>query len=279
MPLPHISIVTPSFNQAEYLEETIQSVLDQDYPNLEYIVIDGRSTDGSVEIIKRYAPSLHYWVSEPDRGQADAIMKGFQHATGEVLGWLNSDDVYLPGALSKVAGTFQRYPGIGFVIGDYIRIGADSQIFRCLRLPKLRKWLYSPTMNWIPQPSVFFTRKAFVEVGGLDTELSYSIDADLWCRFIDHGIKARNIRAYLSAFRTHPNSKGSTKGGTTSAREQKIIMQRDYYNVKLPRHLHRILWLALQTANGNYLLSTLDTLATHGRAWQFAEGKIRMFGG
>jgi len=279
MRLPRISIVTPSFNQVEYLEETIRSVLGQDYPNLEYIVIDGGGTDGSVEIIKRYAPHLHYWVSEQDHGQADAIMKGFQHATGEVLGWLNSDDVYLPGALSKVAETFQRSPGIGFVIGDYVRIGTDSRIVRCHRLPKLRKWLYSPNMNWIPQPSVLFTRKAFVKVGGLDTHLSYSIDADLWCRFIDHGIKGRNIRAYLSAFRSHPNSKGSTQGATTSVIEQKILIQRYYYNVRLPRRFRRVLWLTLQMANGKYLLSALDTLATRGRAWQFAASKIRMLGG
>lgn len=278
MTLPSISIVTPSFNQAEYLEETIQSVLSQDYPNFEYIVIDGGSTDGSVEIIERYASYLRYWVSEPDRGQADAIVKGFQHATGEVLSWLNSDDVYLPGALSKVGEIFCRWPELGFVTGDYVRIGADSRIVRCLRLPKLKVGLYFPTMNWIAQPSAFFTREAFVGVGGLDIGLGYSMDYDLWCRFITHGVKSRHIRAYLSAFRRHPSSKGVTQGKTVPVIENGIIVQRYYYGVRPRRRLAKLLYLALQIASGNYLFSAIDTLAVRGRPWQFGAGKIGMTG-
>lgn len=115
--LPKISIVTPSFNQGKYLEKTILSVLEQDYPNLEYIIIDGGSTDNSVEIIKKYEKHLAYWVSEPDRGQSHAINKGFGHATGEILGWLNSDDYYAPGAPQAIAEAFLANPDVGAIVG------------------------------------------------------------------------------------------------------------------------------------------------------------------
>ncbi|NVO00781.1 MAG: glycosyltransferase, partial [Geobacteraceae bacterium] len=114
---PKITIVTPSYNQGRFLEKTILSVLDQGYPNLEYIVIDGGSTDESVEIIKKYADRLTYWVSEPDRGQSHAINKGFERATGEIFGWLNSDDWYHPGALQAVAEAFAANPDVGAVVG------------------------------------------------------------------------------------------------------------------------------------------------------------------
>jgi glycosyltransferase involved in cell wall biosynthesis len=122
---PRITVVTPSFNQGAYIEETLRSVLLQGYPNLEYIVIDGGSTDGSVETIRRYARWLDYWVSEPDRGQAHALNKGFARASGDVLGWLNSDDVYLPGALKQVGATGVAFPGT-ILAGDVINFFEES---------------------------------------------------------------------------------------------------------------------------------------------------------
>ena len=128
---PKISIVTPSYNQAEFLERTILSVLNQNYPNLEYIIIDGGSTDSSAEIIKKYERYLTYWVSEPDDGQADAINKGFAKATGDILAWLNSDDLYLPGALLKVKESFQN-AGIAFLYGHSILVDKEDRVIRIL---------------------------------------------------------------------------------------------------------------------------------------------------
>ncbi len=124
--LPRVSIVTPSFNQAAFLEETIQSVLSQDYPNLEYIIIDGGSTDGSVEIIKKYADKLAYWVSEKDTGQADAINKGLIRVTGEIVAWLNSDDIYLPGTIRAAVEALQAHPDCGLVYGDVLSVDAKG---------------------------------------------------------------------------------------------------------------------------------------------------------
>jgi len=125
---PLVSIVTPSFNQVKYLEETIRSVLEQDYPKIEYIVIDGGSTDGSVEVIRKYADRLAYWVSEADRGQTDAINKGFATAHGSILAWLNSDDTYKPGAVSEAVAYLQNHPNIGMVYGDLDFIDEQSKI-------------------------------------------------------------------------------------------------------------------------------------------------------
>jgi len=113
--LPKVSIITPSFNQGQFLEASIRSVLEQDYPNLEYIVVDGGSKDNSVEVIKKYADRLAWWVSEKDKGHADALNKGFSHATGEILAWLNSDDMYFPGAVSEAVAVLQSHPEVGMV--------------------------------------------------------------------------------------------------------------------------------------------------------------------
>jgi len=128
--LPRITIVTPSFDQAKYLPETIESVLKQDYPNLEYIIIDGGSTDGSVDVIKRYERHLSYWVSEKDSGQSEAINKGFKKATGEFFNWINSDDVLFPGALHRIAEAFAKNPDADLIVGDHARSHADGRIIK-----------------------------------------------------------------------------------------------------------------------------------------------------
>src|SRR5512139_1414374 len=126
--LPLVSIITPSYNQARFLETTIRSVLDQDYPNLEYLIVDGGSTDGSREIIQRYSDRLAWWVSERDQGQTDAINKGFARARGEILAWLNSDDTYLPGAIQGAVDFLQDHPGVGMVYGDANLIDEQSNV-------------------------------------------------------------------------------------------------------------------------------------------------------
>ncbi|HHY89255.1 MAG TPA: glycosyltransferase [Chloroflexi bacterium] len=180
--LPLVSIVTPSFNQARYLEETIQSVLGQDYPNLEYWIIDGGSTDGSVEIIKKYEDRLAGWVSEPDQGQTDAINKGFARARGEILAWLNSDDTYLPGAVSEAVAYLEQHPQAGMVYGDCNYIDENSRVIG--RFPAAQTDYRRLRRGYvhIPQQASFFRASLWKQVGPLDPSFFFAMDYDLWVR-------------------------------------------------------------------------------------------------
>jgi hypothetical protein len=182
-PWPRISVVTPSYNQAAYLEETMRSVLLQGYPNLEYMVVDGGSTDGSADIIRRYAPYLTYWVCEPDRGQSHAINKGWARATGDLLAWLNSDDTYLPGALATVARYMAGAPACGLCHGGERTVGADSQpLAVAKRHPAGEGLALLLPYNRIAQPTVFVRRALQARVGPLDENLHYVLDRDYWLR-------------------------------------------------------------------------------------------------
>lgn len=196
--LPKISIVTPSFNQAQFIESTIESILDQNYPNLEYIIIDGGSTDGSVDIIRKYEKYLHFWCSEPDAGQYDAINKGFHHSTGEIMAWLNSDDLYLPWALRTVADIMTTLPSVewittlspghwdyhGFCTGFGSIPGYSREAFLdSSYLP----WHNTKGIAWIQQESTFWHRKLWEKSGGyLCTQMKLASDFDLWARFYPH---------------------------------------------------------------------------------------------
>jgi glycosyltransferase involved in cell wall biosynthesis len=206
MALPRISVVTPSFNQGRYLETAIRSVLDQDYPNVEYLIMDGGSTDGSVDIIRRYADRLAYWVSAPDGGQSAAIASGFQRSTGDVLGWLNSDDVYLPGALSRVAQTFAQSPSVDFVYGTRRIIDEAGRMIRAHRPPTLLHKYYFIFGQWIPQECAFWRRTLYDRVGGLDPTLSFSLDFSLFIRMWAKG-RFKRIDAELGALRSHAETK------------------------------------------------------------------------
>ena len=194
---PKISIVTPSFNQAQFLEATIQSILSQNYPNLEYVIIDGGSTDGSQKIIEKYEKYLCYWCSEPDAGQYDAINKGFAKSTGEIMTWLNSDDMYCPWALKTVAGIFSELPQVewlttlhplswdwhGFCTGFRIIPGFSKEAF----LDGCYLHRGKRTMGGIQQESTFWRRSIWEKVGGcLSTKCKLASDFDLWCRFYKH---------------------------------------------------------------------------------------------
>jgi len=211
-PWPRVSIVTPSYNQAQFIEETIRSVLLQGYPNLEYIIIDGGSTDSSVGIIKKYEPWLSYWVSEPDRGQAHAINKGFQKATGEILTWLNSDDVYLPGAARTAVKCLISQPETAMVYGDCRIIDEHSQVIDLWKSPDF-SLAELPFKCFIPQQTVFFRREVLDQVGLLKTDLHYALDYDLWLRLAPCHI-IRHIPTFLAEHRkcggtktvTHPEA-------------------------------------------------------------------------
>jgi len=180
---PLVSIVTPSYNQKNFLEDTILSVLDQDYPALEYFVIDGGSTDGSVEIINKYADRLAGWVSEPDQGQTEAINKGFARSQGEIMAWLNSDDLYHPGAVRSAVEFFQKNPGIGLVYGDTDLIDSSG---RGIAMFNAQQTSYQRLMKggvYIPQPAAFWRRGLWEKSGPLDPSFYFAMDYDLWVRF------------------------------------------------------------------------------------------------
>lgn len=182
MSLPKVSIVTPSFNQAAFLERTILSVLEQDYPNLEYIIIDGGSTDRSLEVIEKYSDRLAGWVSEKDRGQTDAINKGFGRASGEILAWLNSDDTYLPGAVARAEQVLRENPAADLVYGDANFI--DEQDCVIGRFPA-RQTDYDRLLKGyvhIPQQAAFFRASLWQKVGPLDPSFFFAMDYDLWVR-------------------------------------------------------------------------------------------------
>jgi len=203
---PLVSIITPSYNQSHFLEETIQSVISQDYANLEYIIVDGGSTDRSVEIIQQYADRIDWWVSEPDRGQTDAINKGFKKANGEILAWLNSDDTYLPGAVSEAVTYLQNYPDSGMVYGDANLISAEGYLLgkfpaRQTDYPRLRRGYVH-----IPQQASFFRTKLWKQVGPLDPSFYFAMDYDLWVRLAKISRLAYYPRLWAN-FRLHGDAK------------------------------------------------------------------------
>lgn len=177
-----VSIITPSFNQARFIETTIRSVLEQDYANIEYIIVDGGSTDGSVDIIRKYAPRLGGWVSEKDRGQTDAINKGFARAKGDILAWLNSDDTYNPGAVSEAVAYLQKHPEAGMVYGDASYIDENDSVIG--RFPAAQTDYARLRRGYvhIPQQSSFFRADLWRKVGPLDASFFFAMDYDLWVR-------------------------------------------------------------------------------------------------
>lgn len=210
---PKISIVTPSFNQGKFIEEAIRSVLLQGYPNLEYIIIDGGSTDSSVEIIRKYEDVLAYWISAKDCGQSHAINKGFAKASGEIFGWLNSDDYLLPGALRIIAEAYSKAPNAGGWFGSCERRTLDGALISMCHPNRLDlKGLADKRSNWIMQPACFFSAQAWSACEALDTSLSYAMDFDLWLK-IAKRFKIEKIDAVLATARIHPESKTMAERG------------------------------------------------------------------
>ena len=220
MPGPtRISIVTPSFNQASFLEQTIRSVLDQKGVEIEYIIMDGGSDDGSVEIIRKYEDRLAHWESAPDNGQADAIYRGFEKATGEIIAWLNSDDYYFPGALAHSVEAFKRQPQAELLIGGCLTVDPDgAEMYRNYGFP----FTFDALLHWgcrFNQPASFWKREALFEVGGFDKSLRHCFDYDMYLRLAKRR-PAIATRRILAAFRSHPMSKTNTLRDVKKAEDQ-----------------------------------------------------------
>ena len=206
-----ISIITPSFNQVDFIERTIRSVISQEIDcETEYLVIDGGSTDGTLDILEKYRPLIHL-TSEPDHGMSDALNKGFAAASGDILGWLNSDDLYTPGALAKVIRYFDRNPGCHWLYGQCVMVDeGDREVRRWItayKNRKMNKYSYRRLLveNYISQPAVFFRKNALQRTGLLDTELKTAMDYDLWLRLAELGPPGI-IRETLACFRVHSSS-------------------------------------------------------------------------
>jgi glycosyltransferase involved in cell wall biosynthesis len=185
---PRISIVTPSLNQAQFLEHAIRSVIDQNYPNLEYIVIDGGSTDGSLEVIKRYEKHISFWVSERDSGHGHALNKGFSRATGEIMAWLNSDDMYLPWTFKTVAEIFSNKPDVDWLTGIPIHWDRNNRIVHVIEGNYKNKFDFLiGRYDWIQQESTFWRRRLWEAAGGeIDTSYKLMVDGELWSRFFQY---------------------------------------------------------------------------------------------
>lgn len=200
---PDISIITCSFNQNRFLPTTIASVLAQTGADVEYLVIDGGSSDGSVATIERHAGRLAYWVSEPDGGQSEALNKGLSRATGEIVGWLCSDDVLLPGALSRVVQIFKQHPEVDAVYGNALLIDTAGNVVRPKREIDFHPWLLVGDHNYIPQPAMFWRRRVHERIGFLREDLHLTMDLELWLRFGKQGCRVLHVDEYFAGMRCH----------------------------------------------------------------------------
>ncbi|MBE0696775.1 MAG: glycosyltransferase [Anaerolineaceae bacterium] len=252
--LPLVTVITPSFNQADFLEETIQSVLSQDYPNLEYFIFDGGSTDGSVDIIQKYSHRLAGWVSEKDKGQAEAINKGFARAAGSVVAWINSDDYYLPGAISAAVAALEASPTAALVFGDVVSVDAASKIFNVMT--------YGPwgldellQFNIIGQPGVFMRRAALERAGYLDSSYHFMLDHHLWLRIAQQAPLIYVPQRWAAA-RYHAAAKNVSQA-PGFAREAYRIVDWMPSQPGLAQHYQRLrrrIWAGAHRINGHYLL-------------------------
>lgn len=222
-PWPKISIVTPSHNQGKFLEETIRSVLLQGYPNLEYIVMDGGSTDGSVDIIRRYEPWLAYWTSKPDRGQAHAINKGWRRATGDILAWLNSDDLYVANALRNLACHWVKNGRPEIIYGDAEVVDEGGRLVarKALREVTL-EYLFS--IRHLPQPAVFMSRDCLKRLGPMNEDLTFALDFEYFIRaYLLHSVEFERVPSVLAQSREYPGTK-SKSGCDRLAAERRAVL-------------------------------------------------------
>ena len=248
--IPRISVITPSFNQGKFIERTIESVINQGYPNLEYIIVDGGSTDGTIDILKKYSDKL-FWVSEKDKGQADAINKGIEMSNGEIIAYINSDDKYEKNAFKRVSDVFKKDASVMWVTGRCRIIGEnDIEIRRMITAYKnilLSRYNYSLLlmMNPISQPATFWRRRVIEDIGMFNINEHLVMDYEYWLR-IGQKYTLSVINEYLACFRIHKRSK--TESAHFSNYKQGLAVSKRYSNSKIIRTLHYLNYLGIYTA-------------------------------
>jgi glycosyltransferase involved in cell wall biosynthesis len=252
---PLVTIITPSLNQVQYLESTIRSVLEQDYPSLEYIIVDGGSTDGSIAVIRRFESHLAYWVSEPDRGQSDAINKGLACARGQYIAWLNSDDIYLPNAVSKAVDVLEKSPQAGLVYANCSKIDdkGNRLVWRRYRQYTLIDLL---SMYTIAQPTVFMRRDILESVGGLESTYNYLMDHHLWIRMA-HIAPIIFVDDYWAGAREHLHAKNIAQRLKFAPEARRIVdeMARQPDIAQLIQQNHSYIEAGLKVFEAGYLLA------------------------
>jgi len=226
IPYPKITIVTPSYNQGQFLERTILSVLNQNYPKLEYMVVDGGSTDGSVDLIRKYERHLAWWVSEKDEGQSHALNKGFSRATGDLVGWQNSDDIYLPGAFFRAAELYLREPQVDIWFGNRLDVDEQDNVIGEGRFVPFSVVGYLYEGMSLSNQSVFTRRTLFSRIGMLDQTLQVAMDYEFFLRAGLKGARFRRVPDYLGAIRRHGASKTNTLWSSKMEKECELIHQR-----------------------------------------------------
>jgi glycosyltransferase involved in cell wall biosynthesis len=251
---PLVSVITPSYNQAQYLEDSIKSVLAQDYPSLEYLIADGGSTDGSIEIIRKYQSQLAWWVSEADEGQAAAINKGMAQAQGEIVAWLNSDDLYLPGAVKEAVAAFQEHPREKMVFGNAITIDAQGVPLKELVFPN---WDLEDLVGFriICQPAVFMRREVYQQVNGLDPRYHFMLDHHLWIRIASKG-PILHMDSFWAAARHHEAAKNVSQAPAFGRETMEVLdwmQQQDDLGPIVKNHQRKVMAGAYRL-NGRYLL-------------------------
>lgn len=220
---PKLTVVTPSFNQAQFLERTILSILNQNYPNLEYIIIDGGSRDGSVDIIRKYEKYLAYWVSEKDHGQSDALNKGYERATGDIIGWQNSDDIYLPDAFTKAVRELQGHSEAEVVFSNRLDVDEHDNLIGESRFTPFSTVVYWYDGMCLSNQSTFWRRRMFARSGMIDPELQVAMDYEFFLRAALRGARFHHVRDYWGAIRLHSASKQNLHWAGKMAAECAII--------------------------------------------------------
>lgn len=268
---PVLSIIVPSYNQGTFLERTILSVLNQRYPNLQLIVIDGGSHDNSVDIIKKYEQYIAYWVSEKDQGQSDAVNKGFRKAKGDIIGWQNSDDIYLPNAFFDMTDAFRQYPEADFVYGNRLDLDAHDKIMGETRFTKFSRLVYQYDGISISTQSMFFRRSVLSEIGYLDTSLSFTMDYDWFLRAAIHGCRFHYIPSYLGAIRRHENAKTEAFWDSSERLEECRTVDRRHGRIKalaVPMKMYGLLFRSvhyIMQGDGKYVFKGLFRRIRHKR--------------